>query len=151
MISRPASSARNRFDSVCAWMPCDASTTRIAPSHAASERETSYVKSTWPGVSMRLNSYVRPSCARVGHAHGVELDRDAALALEVERVEHLRLHLPLLQHARRLDQPVGQGGLPVVDVRDDAEVADVIELHGDPGREDGERKYNGLDKSPSVA
>jgi hypothetical protein len=37
----PASSARKRFESVCAWMPCDASTTRIAPSHAASERETS--------------------------------------------------------------------------------------------------------------
>ena len=28
-------------ESVCAWIPCDASTTRIAPSHAASERETS--------------------------------------------------------------------------------------------------------------
>jgi hypothetical protein len=37
----PASSARNRFDSVWAWMPCEASTTRMAPSQAASERETS--------------------------------------------------------------------------------------------------------------
>ena len=128
MISSPASSARNRFDSVCAWMPCDASTTRIAPSHAASERETSYVKSTWPGVSMRLSSYVLPSCARVVHPHGVELDRDAALALEVERVEHLLLHLALLERARGLDQPVGQRGLAVIDVRDDAEVADVVEL-----------------------
>ena len=63
MISSPASSARKRFESVCAWMPCDASTTRIAPSHAASERDTSYVKSTCPGVSMRLNSYASPFCA----------------------------------------------------------------------------------------
>lgn len=30
-----------RIASVCASMPCDASTTRIAPSHAASERDTS--------------------------------------------------------------------------------------------------------------
>ena len=65
-----------------------------------------------------------PSSRGVAHAHGVELDRDAALALEVERVEDLRLHLPLLQRAGGLDQPVGQGGLPVVDVGDDAEVAE---------------------------
>jgi hypothetical protein len=56
---------------------------------------------------------VRAAVARVvGHAHGVELDRDAALALEVERVEDLGLHLPLLQHARGLDQAVGQVDLP---------------------------------------
>jgi hypothetical protein len=41
MISSPASIARKRLLSVCAWMPCDASTTRIAPSHALSERDTS--------------------------------------------------------------------------------------------------------------
>ena len=77
---------------------------------------------------MRLSSYASPFFARVRHAHGVELDRDAALALEVERVEHLLLHLALLQRARRLDQPVGQRRLAVIDVRDDAEVADMIEL-----------------------
>src|SRR6266478_3724230 len=31
MISSPASIARNRLESVCAWIPCDASTTRLAP------------------------------------------------------------------------------------------------------------------------
>ena len=41
MISRPASMARKRLLSVCAWIPWEASTTRIAPSHAARERETS--------------------------------------------------------------------------------------------------------------
>jgi hypothetical protein len=56
MISSPASIARNRFDSVCAWIPWLESTTSTAPSHAASERETSYVKSTCPGVSIRFSS-----------------------------------------------------------------------------------------------
>ena len=41
MISSPASIARKRLLRVCACTPCEASTTRIAPSHAASERETS--------------------------------------------------------------------------------------------------------------
>ena len=40
--------------SVCASTPCDASTTSSAPSHADSDRETSYEKSTCPGVSIRL-------------------------------------------------------------------------------------------------
>src|SRR3712207_8303891 len=39
------------------------STTSSAPSHAASERETSYEKSTWPGVSIRCSRYVSPSRA----------------------------------------------------------------------------------------
>src|SRR5439155_1639846 len=55
-----ASRARWRFARVCASIPCAASTSRIAPSHAARLRETSYVKSTWPGVSIRLSSYSRP-------------------------------------------------------------------------------------------
>ena len=56
-------SARWTFATVCASTPCAASTMRSAPSHAASERETSYAKSTWPGVSMRLSLYSFPSRA----------------------------------------------------------------------------------------
>ncbi len=55
-ISRPLSMARYRLDKVCACTPWVASTTRTAPSQAASERDTSYVKSTWPGVSIRLRT-----------------------------------------------------------------------------------------------
>ena len=40
-ISSPASTARYVFASVCASMPCEASTTSTAPSHAARLRETS--------------------------------------------------------------------------------------------------------------
>jgi hypothetical protein len=72
-------------------MPCAASTSRIAPSQAASERETSYVKSTWPGVSIMFRRTCRRSSPR--HAHGLRLDRDAALALDVHAVEVLRAHV----------------------------------------------------------
>ena len=60
----------------------------------------------------------------VGHAHGVELDGDAALALQVHRVEDLFAHLALVERARGLDEPVGQGGLAVVNVGDDTEISD---------------------------
>ena len=44
----------------------------------------------------------------VGQAHGLGLDGDAALALDVHRVEHLLLHLARGQAARLLDQAIGQ-------------------------------------------
>ena len=65
----------------------------------------------------------------VHHAHGVRLDGDAALALEIHRVEDLRLHLPRGQRAGELQQPVGERGFAVVDVRDDREIADKSGVH----------------------
>ena len=62
----------------------------------------------------------------VVEAHRVLLDGDAALALQVHRVEELLGHLPLGEGARPLHEPVRQRGLPVVDVGDDREVADVL-------------------------
>src|SRR5437879_13261773 len=62
----------------------------------------------------------------VVQAHRVQLDRDAALALQVHRVEHLLSHQALVQRARELDQAVGPGRLPMVDMGHNPEVADVI-------------------------
>ena len=58
----------------------------------------------------------------------LRLDRDAALALEVHRVEELRAHVARIDRAGQLEQPVGERRLPVVDVGDDAEAADAAEL-----------------------
>ena len=67
----------------------------------------------------------------VGEAHGLRLDGDAALALELHGVEHLAGHLALLQAAAALDQAVGERRLAVIDVGDDRDVADVCEIgHG---------------------
>ena len=59
----------------------------------------------------------------VVEAHGAGLDRDALLALQVHRVEDLARHLPRIDRVGHLQQPVGERGLPVIDVGDDAEVA----------------------------
>jgi len=65
----------------------------------------------------------------VHHADGVGLDGDAALAFEVHDVKHLGLHLASGQRAGQLEEPVGEGGLAMVDVRDDRKVADVTWIH----------------------
>ena len=61
----------------------------------------------------------------VVEADGLGLDGDAALALDVHRVEQLLLHVAGGDGPGGLDQPVGERGLAVVDVGDDGEVADV--------------------------
>ena len=57
--------------------------------------------------------------------HGLRLDGDAALALDIHRIQHLFLHLARLQAAGGLDQAVGQRRFAMVDMRDNGEVADV--------------------------
>ena len=49
------------------------------------------------------------------------IDGDAALLLERVRVHGE----PFLRHAGLLEEPVRQGGLPVIDVRDDRDVSDI--------------------------
>ena len=67
--------------------------------------------------------------------HGLRLDRDAALALDVHGIEHLLLHFAQFEPAGELDQPVGQGRLAVVDMRDDGEIADIVDWGGRHGGE----------------
>ena len=76
----------------------------------------------------------RTVAGMVRHAHRMQLDGDAAFALEVVGVEHLVPHLPLVQRARDFQEPVGKRRLAVIDVRDYAEVADEAGLHQDVAR-----------------
>ena len=62
----------------------------------------------------------------VGQAHGLRLDGDAALALDIHGIQHLLAHLARGQAAAGLDQAVGQGRLAMIDMGDDGEVADEL-------------------------
>ena len=62
----------------------------------------------------------------VFEADRVGLDGDAALALDVHAVEVLRLLQARLEHAGDAEHAVGKRGLAMIDVRDDAEVADQL-------------------------
>src|SRR5690606_19692518 len=69
---------------------------------------------------------VRPAVlGRVEHPGGRGLDRDPALALELEGVEHLVAPLARRHALRQLEDPVGKRRLAVVDVSDDREVPDL--------------------------
>ena len=51
---------------------------------------------------------------------GLRLDGDAALFLDIHRVQHLGFHVTVSQASATLDEAVSQRRLAMVDVRNDA-------------------------------
>src|SRR5205085_10917270 len=68
--------------------------------------------------------------ADILHADGAGLDRDAALPLQLHVVKELLLHLTLGDGSCELDQAVCERAFAVVDVGDDAEIADMLIVDG---------------------
>ena len=60
----------------------------------------------------------------VVHPDRMGLDGNAAFAFEIHPVEELLLQIADGDRSGQFEQPVGQRGFAVIDVRDDAEVAD---------------------------
>ena len=65
----------------------------------------------------------------VGERDRVALDRDAPLALDIHRVEHLIAKLALRNAAAGLDQSIGQRRLAVVDMGDNAKVPNMFHAY----------------------
>ena len=61
------------------------------------------------------------------------LDGDAALALQIHGIEHLRLHFAGADRAGQLQQAVGERGFTMINVRDDGKIADVGAVHARSG------------------
>ena len=53
---------------------------------------------------------------------GMRFDGDAALALEIHRIQHLRHHFALGKRAGGLEKAVGKRAFAVVDMRNDGEI-----------------------------
>jgi hypothetical protein len=64
------------------------------------------------------------------HPDRLAFDRDAPLALDVHPVQVLVPHQAGVDHLGELQHPVGQRGLSVVDVGNDAEVPDMTGVGG---------------------
>ena len=58
-------------------------------------------------------------------ANGVGFDGDATLAFDVHGVKHLGLHVTVFDGTGLLDEPICEGRFPMVNVRDDGEIADM--------------------------
>ena len=112
----------------CDWTPATAQRTSTAPSRTRSDRSTSMVKSTCPGVSMMLMSW------SFQDSRWRPMDGDAALPLQFH-VVHGRadavLALDLVDGVDPLgveQDPLGQRGLARVDVGRDPDVSDLVDI-----------------------
>ena len=63
---------------------------------------------------------------QIGNAHGLGLDGNAALPFQIHFVQILLPGLARADHPREFQNAVGQGGFAVVDMGDDAKIADAI-------------------------
>ena len=81
-----------------------------------------------PGRIDQIESVVLPVLSLVNHRYRVALNRDATLTLQIHRVEQLVLHFAHLDGAGQFKDAVRQRRLAVVDVRDDAEVAGMVQI-----------------------
>ena len=57
------------------------------------------------------------------HAHRLQLDGDATLALQIHGIEELLFHLPLLERPCALNHAVSQRRLAMIDMRYDAKIS----------------------------
>ena len=71
-----------------------------------------------------------PVACFVAQRDAVRLDGDAPFALEVHRIQQLIPEVAVADPSAALDEPVGERGLPVVHMGDDAEVADPFDGRG---------------------
>ncbi len=123
MRGTPYLSAWRQTVSDCGSTPPTPQKTAIAPSRTRSDRSTSTVKSTWPGVSMMLIWWSVQTAGR-----GRRGDRDPALPLLLHPVHGggAVVHLAhAMDPARVEEDPLGQGGLAGIDVGHDPDVAQV--------------------------
>jgi len=60
------------------------------------------------------------------HLNGMALDGDPPLLLQFHAVENLVVHIPLRHRIGDLQQPVGQGTLPMVNMCDDTKITDIV-------------------------
>ena len=98
---------------------------------ASGERAGNFVgKIHVAGRVNQVQAIFMPIARSVMQANALGFDGDAAFALQVHGIEHLRMHLALGERAGELQQAVGQRGFAVVNVRNDAEIADVLGIHG---------------------
>ena len=65
----------------------------------------------------------------VMQANAFCFDGDAALALKIHGVEHLRGHFALRKAAGHFNQAIGKRGFAVVNVRNDAEISLELRVH----------------------
>ncbi len=60
------------------------------------------------------------------HLNGMTFNGNAALPLQIHIIQQLCLHITVCYRPRRLQQPVSQRALPMINMRYDAKISNVL-------------------------
>lgn len=88
-------------------------------------------------TATRISKNLRPVDTTRHHLITVDTDKnlkfdsDASLPLQIHVIQELILHLPLLHSTSQLEQFIGQGWFPMIDMGNNAEVPDIRGWHLD--------------------
>ena len=118
-------SAWRQTVSDCGSTPATESNSAIAPSSTRSERSTSTVKSTWPGVSMMLIRW--SSHSQVVAADVIVMPRSCSCSIQSIVGGALVDLAHLVGAAGVIEDALGRRGLAGVDVGHDPDVAGLLE------------------------
>ena len=77
----------------------------------------------------KIETVILPVLRGVTHRHRMRFDRDPAFAFQIHGIEDLILLIALMDRACAIEQTIGKRRLPVIDVRDDAEIARKLDGH----------------------
>ncbi|OIQ71451.1 hypothetical protein GALL_469320 [mine drainage metagenome] len=96
---------------------------------AGRERATHFVAEVdVPGCVDQIEVVDLTIASFVLQRSSLRLDRDATLALDIHRVENLRLHFTITEPPAALNQAISQGRLAVVDVSNDGEITNMVHV-----------------------
>src|SRR5437660_3512970 len=65
----------------------------------------------------------------VSHGNRVRFNRDSAFPFQIHGIEELILFFAFVDRAGALEQSIRQGSFSVIDMRDDAEIARMLNTH----------------------
>ena len=64
----------------------------------------------------------------IGQADGLAFDGDAPFAFDIHVVQDLIFEITIRDNMGGLDQAIGEGGLAVIDMGDDTEIANLVHM-----------------------
>ena len=67
-----------------------------------------------------------PILGTIGQGYGVAFDGDAAFPFYIHIVQHLILKISFIADTGKLDQPVGQSGLAVIDMGNNTKIPNIF-------------------------
>src|SRR5208337_1069538 len=109
--------------------PATLSKMATAPSRTRSDRSTSTVKSTWPGVSMMLTRYFLSKRSQLAVVAALVMVMPRSRSCSIQSMVAVPSSTdPILGHTRVIQDALGRCGLAGIDVRHDPDIAGILEF-----------------------